>query len=121
MVGDRKPGEIEVVVNNNGGKIDGQVMTLDRKPSVSSTVVLIPDAPHRENTALYKTTTTDLQGHFSIRGIHPGAYKLLAWEKVQSGAYLNPVFLSKYEARASIVNVGTQSIDNVELTVLPRN
>jgi len=121
MVGDRKPGELEVVVNNNGGKIDGQVMTLDRKPSVSSTVVLIPDAPHRENTALYKTTTTDLQGHFSIRGIHPGAYKLLAWEKVQSGAYLNPVFLSKYEARASIVNVGTQSIDNVELTVLPRN
>lgn len=121
VVENKSPDVVEVTVNSNGGSILGSVTTLDRKPSVSSTVVLIPDPPHRENTGLYKTATTDTQGHFTLRGIRPGTYRLMAWEVVPAGAYLNSVFLSKYEARGTSVNVVQQSSNTVELTVIPRN
>lgn len=121
QVGEKTPDLIEVMVNTNGGTIEGNVMTADHKPSVSSTVVLIPDASHRQNTTLFKVATTDAMGHYSIRGIRPGNYSLLAWQSVPVGAYLNPGFLSKYEGRTKLVNVAPQSTNTEELTVIPKN
>jgi hypothetical protein len=119
VVGNKSPDPIEVLVNTNGGTIDGNVITGDRKPSVASTVVLIPDRIHRINSELYKATTTDKDGRFTIRGIHPGVYSLLAWEAVPSGAYMNSVFLSKYESQGVVVTVGQQSNNATELRVIP--
>ena len=107
-----------MVVSTNGGTIEGIVTTGDRKPSVSSTVVLVPEMTHRINSELYKVTTTDIDGRFTIRGIHPGLYSLFAWESVPSGAYLNSVFLTKYESRGFVVNVVQQSKNTAELRVI---
>jgi hypothetical protein len=105
VVGIKSPDAIEVLVGTNGGTIEGDVITGDRKPSVSSTVVLVPDMAHRLNSELYKVATTDTDGRFTIRGIHPGNYSLLAWESVPSGAYFNSDFMTKYESRGFSVTV----------------
>jgi len=60
---------------------------------VRSVVVLVPDAPRRERLMLFKTTTADTMGHFSITGIAPGEYKLFAWEQIEESAYQDPEFL----------------------------
>jgi hypothetical protein len=100
------PGDpITVKVKSNGGRIEGVVQTADKKPLSRATVVLVPPAPRRRNPALYKSTETDNDGHFSLRGIQPGEYKLFAWEDVPESAWLNAEYLAKYETQARAVSV----------------
>jgi hypothetical protein len=104
-VGRETANPIEVVVNTNGGSIEGNVLTADRKTVPRTTVVLVPATNRRQNSALYKFTQTDAQGHFSMTGVAPGSWKVFAWESVKPGAYQNPEFMQKYEARGTSVTV----------------
>jgi hypothetical protein len=76
------PGALDVVLSPNGGRIDGRVLRKD-KPFGGATVVLVPEEGWRKAERLYKSTSTDQDGQFSIRGITPGDYTLLAWETVE--------------------------------------
>lgn len=53
----------------------------------------------------YRKTVSDQSGHFSLRGLRPGQYTLLAWESVDGEAYYNPEFLKQYEGRGSVLRV----------------
>jgi hypothetical protein len=61
-----------------------------------------PD-PHRPPPVapLLQFPTTDASGKFTINGIAPGTYKLLAWDKVDNNAVMyDPDFLRPYESAA---------------------
>ena len=78
----QSPGSLELVVSSAAGRVDGVVFGEQKQPFSGASVVLVPDPPYRSRTELYKTTTTDQTGGFTLRGIAQGEYKLFAWEEI---------------------------------------
>jgi hypothetical protein len=110
---------LEIVVNGNGGIIEGNVRTTDRKPVPGSMVVLVPPVADRRNTMRYKTATTDDEGNFSMKGVAPGQYSLFAWESVPPTAWMNSDFLAKYQDSGRQVFASQGSQLNVQLDLIP--
>jgi hypothetical protein len=113
------PEDLTVTVSPYGGAIDGSVQNAKDEPAVGVLVTLIPDASHRSTLSLFKTANTDQNGHFTIRGVRPGEYKLFAWEMVESGAYQDPDFLKPYESAGEAVSVKERSHETVQLKLIP--
>jgi hypothetical protein len=68
---------------------------------------------------LYKTALADQQGHFEIRGVPPGEYKLLAFEVDQSSPLKNADILGRYESRAVAATVAAGIQSRVEINLIP--
>ena len=99
----RQSSALELVLSSAGGQIDGIVVS--EQGFDGALVVLVPESPHRGQARLYKTTTPDQYGHFTLRGIAPGDYKLFAWEDIEAGAYQDADFLRPYEERGETLRV----------------
>ena len=55
----------------------------------------------------YKTAVTDETGHFAVKNVDPGAYKVFAWQQVETGAYMDPDFIQPVEnLGASVTKAG---------------
>lgn len=115
----RVPGALEVVMNCAGGILEGSVADEDLRPVTGANVVLVPDTERRAMSHLFKTTTTDQYGAFSIRGIAPGEYKAFAWEKMERGAYEDPEFLRRFDGDGKIVTLKAGEKLAVQLPLIP--
>jgi sarcosine oxidase gamma subunit len=111
-------GSLDILLSPNSGQVDGAVIDKDRHPVPGIQVVLIPDR-QRDRRDLYKTATSDQNGHFTIRSIVPGDYKLFAWEDLEPFAYNDPDILRKYEEKGTLVKVSESSKLNIEAKVIP--
>jgi hypothetical protein len=60
--------------STSGGTVEGIVTDKAGKPVPQAIVVLVPQLEFRMDESSAKTSTTDPQGHFVIRGIRLGAY-----------------------------------------------
>lgn len=58
--------------------------------------MLVPDSRARH---LYRTATTGENGAFTIRGVAPGSYQVVAWSNLNGAAYKNSDFMRAYAAR----------------------
>lgn len=47
-------------------------------------VVAVPEEQKRKQHYLFKPITTDQYGHFDLRGLAPGKYKLFSWDGVKN-------------------------------------
>jgi hypothetical protein len=110
---------LEIVVNANGGTIEGNVQTLDHKPVPNSMVVLVPPESDRQNAMKYKTAPADEKGNFSMKGVPPGEYTLFAWESVPLTAWMNSDFLAKYQTRGRQVIAKQGTRVDVQLDLIP--
>jgi protocatechuate 3,4-dioxygenase beta subunit len=116
------PGNTELlilVLNPNGGEIEGSVKTAKDEPAVLARVTLIPEEGHRSYTSFFKTTTTDENGHFVIKGVAPGEYKIYAWEDIEEGAYQDADFMKQHESDGQAVSVKEKAHETVQLKVIP--
>ncbi|MBI4445587.1 MAG: carboxypeptidase regulatory-like domain-containing protein [Acidobacteria bacterium] len=112
------PGPIEILISRKSGQITGSV-TLDKRQGVPDVqVVLIPDR-NRDRVALYKTSTTDRDGRFVMRGIAPGAYKLFAWESIQQYAYFDSDLVTKFEPQGIPVRVEESDKLVIDVKLIP--
>lgn len=111
-------GRLELVISPNGGSIEGAALK-EQQPFSGATVVLAPEPKRRERRELFKTTTTDQYGRFTLRGIAPGEYKLFAWEEIEPGAHQDAEFLRPYEDKGYTVKVEEGSRLGVELKLIP--
>jgi len=115
----RVPGPLEIVINCAGAILEGSVADQNLKPVTGASVVLVPDTERRAMSHLFKTTTTDQYGAFTIRGIAPGEYKAFAWEKLEMGAYQDPEFLRRFEGDGKVVTVKEGEKLSVQLSLIP--
>lgn len=112
---------IEIHVDTRGGTITGAVRDALNQPAKQVVVVVVPDAPLRANSLLYKRATTDGSGEFSVRGVAPGEYQLFAWTIAPpQGAEEDPRFLAPYEGRGTKTRVAREGRTEVKLQLLPR-
>jgi hypothetical protein len=112
---------LEIVLSNEGGRIEGIVSGDDKKPVTEANVVLVPEDKLRVDYTLYQTTTSDQKGHFVITGIRPGTYKVFAWEELgddENGFYYDD-FLRQYEASAQKVTVERKGQSTVAVKAIP--
>ena len=109
-------GTLELYLGGAGsvGTIDGVVRSRDGQPADRSVVVILPTPHRRDNPAAYRTAITDQGGLFSVRGLLPGEYSVLAWED-EAGAYLDPEFLRGIESHSVKATVagGSRSVVDV--------
>jgi len=102
------PGQVGVTVSDSVGQ-----------PFAGAITVLIPSVKTRVD--LYKTATSDQSGQVVFTGVAPGDYKVIAWEDVPQGAYLNADYVQPYEDRGQSVHVDRTSSVSAQLKVIPRN
>jgi hypothetical protein len=120
------PSPLQVVIRTDSGTVDGTVVDAARRPVPGASVVLAPPDARRQNRLLYKTATADANGHFTIRGVAPGTYKIFSWPGGDTGlfsspidgGYFNPKYMARFETAGKSISV-TQAAANVELTVIP--
>jgi len=107
------PSVLDLEIASSGGVVAGVVRNAKDDPISNGTVVLIP--ANKDNPNLYRTASTDQFGVFSIAGVPPGEYGVLAWKDGTAKAYLDPVFLKAAENQATkvIVQKGFTNTINV--------
>jgi hypothetical protein len=111
---------LEIVLAKNAGSLAGRVEDDRKQPASGVFVTLIPDIPTARlyRTDMYKTTSTDAEGHFEIKGLPPGDYKVFALEGFEKDAWLDPEFFKPYENRGTAIKIGEGRVFNPE-TPLP--
>jgi hypothetical protein len=112
-------GKIEVLIGTDASTLSGRAFDQRSDPAVNVKVVLIPDAPLRRRWDLYKSTTTDQTGSFTLRTVAPGDYKLFAWESVDDNLWTVPEFLREDEGRGKPVHIGPSSSEKLDVPVIP--
>ena len=70
-------GTIQVVVSNGGAELAGLV-TQDDKLMIGARVRIIPDPETRYNRLRTRSANTDQSGRFSLVGVAPGQYRVIA-------------------------------------------
>jgi hypothetical protein len=102
------------LLSPNVSQIDGSVLDDRGQPISGILAVMVPDR-NREHTELFKTATTDQTGHYSIRGIPPGDYKLFAWETLESFGYFDPELLKKSDSQGKAIHISESSKLNQDI------
>lgn len=86
-------GEMEIVLSPTGARIEGTLLDAKEEPTRGS-ILLMPDVPEPGPPDLFRRTSADSKGKFTLRGVAPGSYRLLALESVSLETEINdPDFL----------------------------
>jgi hypothetical protein len=110
--------EVEVIVSAAGGRATGIVLDDERRPVAAATVVLAPEEPRRHLLRLYETAQTDPNGQFLLQGLAPGDYLLFAFDDLEPGQHLDPLFLRGYLDRGARVRIAEGAVALAELRLL---
>jgi protocatechuate 3,4-dioxygenase beta subunit len=108
---------LDVVMSANGATIEGTVIDSKGKPVAYATVVDVPSAERRTRRDLYEQADTDALGHFSLRGLNPGKYTVLAFDDLQEDTH-QAEFLETYEGRGEHVQLDEGARSTVTLKLI---
>jgi hypothetical protein len=118
FVGPQSFDSLEVHVRTDGGGVSGIILDARLLPVGGATVVLAPLVQYRDNPALFRVTLSDERGRFAMSGIRPGEYKMLAWDSIAMGAYLNPQILGDFRDKEMPVTISGNIQVETKLTVI---
>lgn len=110
------PGEIVVTLSAKGATVSGSIQDDKQAPVTSGTVVLVPD--DRKLQSRYETATPDQNGQFTIKNVHPGSYKLFAFDNADFGAWLDADWLRPYETKGESIEVKESEKASKNLVVI---
>jgi hypothetical protein len=113
------PEPIKVDLGVDGGKMEGVVMDISNHPFAGATVAVVPDANRRNSPDQYRVTESEADGHFTLRGIPPGDYKLFAWQNIEPNAYLNDVYMTGFEPLGVPATIAPNSAGNTSVRLIP--
>jgi Carboxypeptidase regulatory-like domain len=114
-------GALEIVLSSRGARVQGMVIDSDGLPLAGVSIVLVPELSQRENYQKYKTQNTDQYGHFDLRGIAPGDYKLFSWMEVEPHAWQDPEFLKQFEDKGQGITLQDGDRSEVKVTAIQTN
>jgi hypothetical protein len=115
-VGDAGRIQLDLVAHVESGQVAGSVVNASGEPATGATVVLVPEAKFRDQSQRFQDAATDQYGHFLLKDVAPGEYKVFAWDDVEEGAWFDPDFLKKCEKFGEAVTVKAKQTDTVKVT-----
>lgn len=107
---------LEVVLGTDYGSLDGRVLSDKPENAAGALVVLIPEKRNRRD--LYVATLSSASGRFKVQDLTPGRYRAFAWKGVPEGAWMDPDFVSLYEDRGVVVEIGGGASEYVEVKAI---
>ena len=110
--------QLEVTISSRGASVQGAVVDKDNLPVTGVWVVAVPEENRREQSRLFKRVATDQYGHYLLRGIAPGAYKIFCWDEVEEGAWEDPDFLRTFEDRGQKISVEEADAKTADVVVI---
>jgi protocatechuate 3,4-dioxygenase beta subunit len=113
------PSPIELVYSSNSATIDGTVVRKDGLPASGAAVVIVSDHLRPSQFSGYHERSTDQYGHFIIRGVPPGTYRVYSWQSVDYADYTDPDFLKPFEQKAQTISIGENEKKSLRLSLLP--
>jgi protocatechuate 3,4-dioxygenase beta subunit len=108
---------LEVTLSTKGGSVEGTVVD-DGKAAPGSYLMLLADPIRPGQPYLNKSSTSDQDGKFSIKGLAPGDYKLYAFEESQPEIAQDLALIKPFESKAVKVKLSESSTERAELKVL---
>jgi hypothetical protein len=109
-------GSIEIKVVFDAGKVTGTVSDKDGQVVGGAVVALTP--AERRRSDRYRDVVADQYGHFEIKGVPPGEYKVFAWEDVEPGAWFSAEFLRTCEVQGTAVTVAAKQAAAVKVGLI---
>jgi hypothetical protein len=113
---------LEIVLAKNAGSLAGRVEDERKQPASGVFVTLTSNnrTARLYRTDMYKTTSTDAEGKFEVKGLPPGEYKIFALEGFEKDSWLDPEFFKPYEDRGLAITVGEGKVftPDAPLTVI---
>ncbi len=97
--------EIEVVLDFAGGSIAGHLLNDKDEPVSTPVVLIVADLQKRASDRYFKAGHTDQLGQFTLRGVIPGDYLLLAWPDGEAQRAQDPELFAQLEKYATRVHV----------------
>lgn len=107
---------LDIVLSAKGATIEGLVAK-DNEPAAFVKVITVPDEDRRDQRELFQVVATDRQGHFQIRGLSPGEYRVIALDEGFDEEITDPEFAQKYESLGQTIKVeeGERSTTTLKL------
>jgi hypothetical protein len=119
-VADASPAPLDIVLSPNAGQVTGTVLDPNtQKAAPAVMVVLVPqEKERRDRETFYRSTTSDLSGQFTFKGVVPGEYRVYAWEEAEYGSWMDPDFLKPVESRGEAVSVAESGRQAVQVNLI---
>jgi hypothetical protein len=106
---------LEIHLSTRGATVEG-VAVDGEKPAAGALVLLLPHPFKPESRIMMpKTTNSDQQGRFSIKGIAPGEYRAYALDSYFPFNDLDPEQFKKFEPLSTIVRLKEEGTERLEL------
>jgi hypothetical protein len=103
----RQSQRLEIVLDTAGAEIHGRLLDLHRQIfTANASLVLVP--AQRKGTLPapgFVLTSADRFGVFTMRGIPPGDYRLLAWSNPNGRPFFNEEFMKGYLGMGDLIHV----------------
>jgi hypothetical protein len=97
---------LDVVVSAKGASVEGVATDDIDRPASDVQIVFIPDVKRRGRHDLYQVVPTDPKGHFNLRGLNPGEYRVFALDAdVDRDEIADPEFVSAHESLGQTVEL----------------
>jgi hypothetical protein len=109
---------LDLVASADGAVVDGLAANTKSEPVANAVVVAVPESRLRSRTDRFFKTVSDQSGHFTLHGVPPGAYTLIAWESIDGEAYYDPEFLNKYEGKGKALHLTEAERTRVQLAAV---
>jgi hypothetical protein len=92
------PGKVrlDLVVSKDSGTLEGTAADSDYKPVPGATVIVAP---------LNLSAIADQNGRFEFKGVPPGEYRILAFDDIELGAWLDSDFWQGRESQGEKITV----------------
>jgi hypothetical protein len=110
---------LEIVISRKGGRVSGAVVTAAGSPAPDSTVIAFAEEPAQwiPGSRFIRATRPDNEGRFSLAGLAPGAYRVIARDLVVDGQWEDPEFLRSLLRESVRVELAESAVEIIQLTM----
>jgi hypothetical protein len=109
---------LNIVVSTQAAAVEGDVTNAKGEPGKAA-VLLAPEGKFQNVTSFYRFTATDEKGHYKMKGLTPGKYRLYAMEEFDGGYIQDPEMLKPMERFAIPIELKEGAPATQNLTLPP--
>jgi hypothetical protein len=105
VIGPETKDRLDIVVSTHGGVLEGDVKTEPGESTAPVHVLAAPDGQYSKVLSFYGSATSDEKGHFKLKHLTPGRYKIYAFDVLDYCAWCDPEFLKPFSDQGEPVEV----------------